>query len=159
MFQAEGRTQARGEWDRAFSRDFQNTEVERKCDGRGMKRNQKKAGEDDRAGSWRLFYVMLRGWVFLFQAMESYLQVVSTTVTWSEFSFRKNILLVDCLVQLQGHASHRMSREVRHGLENTMTPRSKYPTWKPYCGYNHLRSLWDEDRTPASRDKQSKKTP
>lgn len=144
---------------RVFSRDFQNTEVECKCDGRGMKRNQKKAGEDDRAGSWSLFYVMLRGWVFLFQAMESYFQVVSTTVTWSEFSFRKNILLVDCLVQLQGHASRRMSREVRHGLENTMTPRSKYPTWKLYCGYDHLRSLWDEDRTPASRDKQSKKTP
>ena len=36
---------------RAFSRDFQNTEVECKCDGRGMKRNQKKAGEDNRAGS------------------------------------------------------------------------------------------------------------
>ena len=40
-----------------------------------------------------------------------------------------------------------------------MTPRSKYPTRKPYCGYDHLRSLWDEDRigTPASKGQAEQK--
>lgn len=66
---------------RSFSRDFRNTEVECKCCGGRMKSNQKKAGEEDRAGSRRLFYAMLRGWVFLFQAVENHLQVVSRTVT------------------------------------------------------------------------------
>ena len=88
-----------------------------------------------------------KGRVFLLQAVESYLQAVSRTVTWSEFSFRKNIPLIACMVQLQGCASHRMPREVRHELENTMTPKSRHPTGKPCRGYDHLRSPWNEDRT------------
>lgn len=49
---------------RSFSRDFQNTEVECKCCGGRMKSNQEKAGEEDRAGSRRLCYAMLRGGSF-----------------------------------------------------------------------------------------------